>query len=139
MELVVDANVLVASFIRRGETRKLLLADDLVLAAPEFVFSELGEHRGEILKRTGRTSREFDLFLDIVKSRVRVVPAGDVRGFWKQAESLSPDPDDVAYFALALKTGCGIWSNDRRLKNQKRVEIWTTRELLQGRGRGSSG
>ena len=36
MELVVDANVLVAGFLRSGTTRELLLDERLVLWSPEW-------------------------------------------------------------------------------------------------------
>ena len=40
MELVVDANVLVAGFLRSGTTRELLLDERLVLWSPEWSFIE---------------------------------------------------------------------------------------------------
>jgi len=33
------------------------------------------------------------------------------------------------YFALALKMKCPIWSNDKRLKEQKTIKIISTDEL----------
>lgn len=38
---------------------------------------------------------------------------------------VSPDIDDVLYLALALKLNCPVWSNDRKLKNQNAVRIYT--------------
>ena len=34
------------------------------------------------------------------------------------------------YFALALKLNCGIWSNDKKLKNQDKVKVYSTEDLL---------
>lgn len=136
MQLVADANVLLASFIRRGVTQELLLEKDLALVTPEFVLSEIEEHRGEALEKSGKSAAELDEFLDAVRGRVRVVPEHEVRERWQEAKRLSPDPDDVPYFALALKLGCAIWSNDRRLKGQKQVKVLNTSELLKARERG---
>ena len=47
----------------------------------------------------------------------------------EEAEKLTPDPDDMAYFALALKLNCAIWSNDKKLKDQNKIKIYNTHEL----------
>lgn len=139
MRLVADANVLMSALIRRGATLDLLFSEELEVLVPEYLFAEIEDHKEEVRRKADLSEREMELLLAVLSTRVRVVEMDRSAEEWKEAERLSPDPDDVAYFALALKTGCGIWSNDRRLKNQKRVETWTTRELLQGRERTSSG
>ncbi len=45
------------------------------------------------------------------------------------AEEISPDKDDVLYFALALRLDCAIWSNDKALKGQSVVAILNTKEV----------
>lgn len=35
----------------------------------------------------------------------------------------------MAYFALALKLKCPIWSNDKKLKEQNIITIYHTHEL----------
>lgn len=45
-------------------------------------------------------------------------------------EGICPDPDDSEYFALAMKLRCTIWSNDKRLKQQEKVNIINTTELI---------
>lgn len=42
---------------------------------------------------------------------------------------ISPDKDDVDYFALALKLDIGIWSNDKLLKGQSVVKVFNTMEM----------
>jgi len=41
------------------------------------------------------------------------VPVSEYKDFRQEAESISPDPNDMQYFALALKLCCPIWSNDK--------------------------
>jgi predicted nucleic acid-binding protein len=48
----------------------------------------------------------------------------------KKAEQISPDPDDVMYFATALKLNCSIWSNDKEMKKQKYVRVYATHDLV---------
>jgi len=43
---------------------------------------------------------------------------------------VSPDINDVPYLALALKLNCPVWSNDRKLKNQNAVRIYSTQEII---------
>ena len=43
---------------------------------------------------------------------------------------ISPDEKDTAYFALALKLKCAIWSNDKKLKEQDKVTVYNTGELM---------
>jgi len=40
MEMVVDANVLFSALIKEGTTRELLLSNEFVLYAPEFLLDE---------------------------------------------------------------------------------------------------
>ena len=35
----------------------------------------------------------------------------------------------MAYFALALKLNCAIWSNDKKLKEQNKIQVCSTHEL----------
>jgi predicted nucleic acid-binding protein len=45
------------------------------------------------------------------------------------AKKISPDPDDVLYFAAAIRIRCGIWSNDKKLKNQEQIPVYSTHDL----------
>jgi len=57
------------------------------------------------------------------------VPFKDIEQCLNEAEKISPDKDDVIYFALALKLNCAIWSNDKNLKEQNRIKIYSTSDL----------
>lgn len=37
---------------------------------------------------------------------------------------------DSEYFALALKLNCAIWSNDKRLKQQDKIKVYSTEDLV---------
>ena len=36
----------------------------------------------------------------------------------------------MVYFALELKLNWGIWSNDKKLKEQNKVKVYSTEDLL---------
>ncbi len=131
MLLVVDANILFSALISHGETFDLLCSEELQLAAPEFLLVELSEHKAEILQKSSLPGTVFEEFLELLRERIEIVPHDDFGNFMSEAANLSPDPDDIPYIALALKLRCPIWSQDSRLKRQSRVQVYTTRELLE--------
>ena len=68
--------------------------------------------------------------MHMLKEIISIVPKEEYSLFLDDAKSISPDENDVMYFALALKLKCGIWSNDKKLKNQDKVPIYSTNELV---------
>lgn len=136
MILVVDANILFAALVRNGTTRRLLLISPHDFYAPEYSIEEFKKHIGELRAKTGLAEKELSGLLDEITETagIKLVPFEDFRGKEQEAKSVSPDPDDAAYLALALHLGCAIWSNDAGLKNQDRVKILTTKELLEEMG-----
>lgn len=124
-----DANVLFAVLVKEGKTEELLFRDDLHLYAPDFIFQEFSKYEAELLEKTNRRPEGFRRMLEILKRRITMMPAEDIAPFLEAAEGVSPDPNDAPYFALALKLGAGIWSNDGRLQNQAAVRVWKTHEL----------
>jgi len=130
MDLVVDANVIIAALIKESTTFVLLFKEDFHLYTPEFILAEIEEHQEEILKKTKRTAEELYKVLEILKRRIVLIPLEELDQYLIEAEEICPDEDDIIYFALALKLNCPIWSNDKGLKNQDKVKIFHTHELM---------
>ncbi|MEK6954273.1 MAG: PIN domain-containing protein [Candidatus Micrarchaeota archaeon] len=65
-----------------------------------------------------------------MKNCCNIFDLNEYSSLMHQAKSICPDPDDIQYFALALKLGCPIWSNDKALKEQNTVEVISTGELI---------
>jgi len=129
MDLVVDANVLFSALIKDSFAYNLLFSGPLHLFTPEYIFTELEKHKEELLKKTERTTEEFFRLLETLKRRIVIVPLEELVPYVDEAEKITPDPDDMAYFALALKLNCAIWSNDKQLKEQDKIEVYNTHEL----------
>ena len=55
----------------------------------------------------------------------------DIKQYLEKADQISPDPDDSIYFAIALKIGAAIWTNEKRLQKQSIINIYTTSDLLE--------
>lgn len=130
--LVIDANILFASLIKNGVTAKLLFSERYRYFAPEFLFEEFSKYEKVILKKTHRSRKEFETYLNIIKNRIDIISISQIQPFLKKAAEISPDPKDSVYLALAIKLDCSVWSNDRILKEkQSVVKILTTSEILQ--------
>ncbi|MCX6709271.1 MAG: PIN domain-containing protein [Candidatus Woesearchaeota archaeon] len=131
MDLVVDANILMSALIAtEGKTCDLMFDDRLTLFAPEFLFDEIEKHKEEVFLKSGLSEADFELFMSIISSRIEILPRNEFEKHIPEAREITPDPDDSEYFALALKLGCGIWSNDKRLKNQYKIRVYSTKDLL---------
>ena len=107
-----------------------MCSEKLQLIAPEFLLVELDNHKTELLKKAALPEKVFEEFLDMLRDRIEMIPNEEFGNFMLEAAGLSPDPDDVPYFALALKFSCPIWSRDSRLKRQTRVKVYSTEKLL---------
>jgi len=66
----------------------------------------------------------------IISAKIEFVPSSEFEKFVPEAEKISPDPNDTEYFALALKLKCCIWSNDKKLKNQNTVKVYSAEDLI---------
>ncbi len=129
MDVVVDANVIFAVLIKDSFSYNLLFSGRFHLFTPEYIFTEFEKHKEEILGKTERTTEDFFRLLEILKRRITLVPLEELTEYVEEAEKITPDSNDMAYFALALKLNCAIWSNDKKLKEQDKIKIYHTHEL----------
>lgn len=105
MELVVDANILVAGFLRSAVTRELLLDERLTLWVPEYGLTE-AEHvlsAPRFRRRLGSLSAsQVRLLLTQLTARTRILPASAYQRKLAKASRLAPHREDAPYLALAL-------------------------------------
>lgn len=134
MELVVDANVLLSSFLKEAITRQLLLDARLALFAPEYLITEVSRHisrNANLRKRIRLSSDELKELFTILTRDIQTVPQSSYRTFWAEALSLSPHKEDAPYFAVALLLKIPIWSNDKGYKGQSEVKVYSTADLIE--------
>ncbi|HMF32859.1 MAG TPA: PIN domain-containing protein [Candidatus Lokiarchaeia archaeon] len=124
-----DANIFIAALIKNSVTSDLLVEDTIRLYTPEFLLEEFEKYKEEILEKTHRSPENYKNFLEILMRRIEFIPREELDPFLAEAENISPDPKDTIYFAIALRIGARIWSNDKRFHDQKRVRIISTTEL----------
>ncbi|MBI5415289.1 MAG: PIN domain-containing protein [Candidatus Omnitrophica bacterium] len=133
MQLVVDANILLAAFLKEALTRELLLDSRLDLTAPEYLLSETLRHlntSASIRKRIGLSSKEIEALFLLLTQRIRVFPETSYQSVMAKALTLAPHRQDAPYLALALILKAAVWSNDKGVKKQTTVTVYSTTELL---------
>jgi len=134
MKLVIDANELFAGVIIKGRGRQsktldILFSDEVELFAPFRLLAEMENNRSEIRKKSGFCMDDFESFVEVIKLRIKFVPLEEVTDEIPDAKKICPDPKDLEYFALALKLKCSIWSEEKLLKEQSKIKVFTTYEL----------
>jgi len=132
MEVVIDTNIFIAALLKEGTTRKLLLNDDLILYAPEYLIEEIFDHLQELEKKSHLSKEVLEEIFKVmlIESKVIIIPKVETQPYIKKAQEISPDSDDVMYFATALKQNIGIWSNDKELNKQKLIKIYSTNDIV---------
>ncbi|MFH1181410.1 MAG: PIN domain-containing protein [Candidatus Woesearchaeota archaeon] len=136
MELVLDANVLISSLIKDSHMQHFLLLSGNSFYTPEYVFEEIAEHIGEIKEKTSLSGAEINDLLKqiILLGNIKIIPLDELAEYKSEAMKISPDADDAAYIALALKLKCAICSKDKALKEkQAAIRVLTPEEIMRVR------
>lgn len=135
MKFVVDTNILFTFFWKNSFTKGLLVDQDLEFFAPEFALEEINKHLNEILKKTGISLEKFKELRRDLAIFVEFIPLEEYKEFLSEALSLIPKyPSDIDFLAMGLKLELPIWSNDSHLKQQSKVKVYSTSELIKELG-----
>jgi len=132
MKLVLDSNIIFSALIKKSTTRNIILSDVFELHAPEYIFSEITKHKELLLRKSKMNEGELDALLLLLQKHIHLVPKEKYNEKMALAEDILKDIDitDSPFLALALALNCPIWSNDGHFKQQDRVEVHTTKELM---------
>lgn len=130
MKLVIDANVIIASFIRKGKAAELLINPMLEFYAPDFIMEEIFKYKEEVLSKTNRSIESLSIILSEMLSVVNIVSKKEIELYLDEALEIIKDKKDTPYIALAIKLNCPILSNDKDMKEQNRVKVYTIEEIL---------
>ena len=136
MQLVVDANILVAELLRKRG--RALIADtrlELFIAekAMEEALHELKKRVDYIAKKSDTSEKQLEKFLDLAietaNTNFYVVKTEQYRVFKKEALLRIPqDADDWHTVALALMLNADIWTQDKDFLGCG-VATWITETL----------
>lgn len=131
MKFVVDTNILFSFFWKSSITRKLLLTSNFELISPRTALEELKKYSKEIINKTKISKKEFNSELTNLRKIINFINKLEYSSFLREAGKISPDKDDADFLALCLKFNCFLWSNDYILKNQDKVKILSTEEIIE--------
>jgi predicted nucleic acid-binding protein len=130
MKLVIDSNCIIASLIKDGLSRRIILSPAIQFIAPEYTLEEISNYKKIICKKAKINYNEFDILLNLIFEHITISPKEDYESFFNYAKTLIEDIDDAPFIALCLSFKAdGIWSDDTHFKTQKEIVIYRTKEL----------
>ncbi len=135
MNLVVDANIVLAAIIRNSTSRRLLLDLNLSLFAPEVLKGEVLRHiesDEEIQQKVNLSVAELRDIFDLICSRITFIQEEIYSEYEKESMEVAPHKEDAPYIALALHLKCPLWSHDGGIAKQKLVEVVNTKQIVDG-------
>ncbi len=130
--LILDANIIFSFFKKDSMRRQLikkLLRDNYKLLSPDFVLEEILNNKEKIKKFSQISEPEFAFLFYLLNKEIITLPKSSYSKFLTEAESFAPHTKDNSYFALALYLGCPIWSDEKNFKQQRKIKIFTTKEI----------
>ena len=136
--IVIDANILFSFFKSSSERRRLIeelpnLGCNLI--SPEFAFRELLGNEDRIKKFGKVNELAFKFLFSLLELKIESFSESVYKEFLSEANKISPHSDsteDDSYFALSLAFNkCPIWSDEEAFKNQSKVKIFNTKELIE--------
>lgn len=132
MQLIVDANILVAAFLKSATTRELIFDEEIELFAPEYFALEVTQtlKKDKFFRiHTALTKEKIEELLTFLLEPIKIIPKEEYNTFINKALAYVP-ADDAPYLALSLAFKMPIWSNDSAFKKQSLAKVYTTQELI---------
>lgn len=130
MLLVIDANVVISSLINKGTTFTVFKYNASIkhceFIAPEFLLSEINMEKIQSLTKLSK--EDIEKTFSLITEQIEFIPFSKFSD--KLPAAMNINFKDSPYLALALTYKCPIFSGDKGLKRQTKVEVFSPRELL---------
>lgn len=107
-----------------------MFSNKIETICPDFLLFEIGKYWSQICDKSGFEEDDIYPAFSLLRHRIKIVSLDKYLDKISEAKQFCPDIGDVEYFALALMHNCLIWSEDKLLKKQNKVEVLNTKELL---------
>ncbi|MBU2615850.1 MAG: hypothetical protein KKC19_01990 [Nanoarchaeota archaeon] len=130
MKFVVDTNILFSFFRKDSLIKKILESPSCTFHSPFLALKEIEKYSPLIISKTGLSKKDFLSEFKNLKSSVKFHKEKNYKNYVKISEEISPDKDDAEFFALCLVLNLPLWSNDKILKNQGKVVVCNTEEII---------
>ncbi len=136
MKIVIDSNRVLAAMIKESTTREILFDKTFDFIAPDYLISEVRNHKDKVIKATGITDNQFEILLSLIFEYIIIVPEKDYTEFIENLKNEIKDPKDLSYFAVCLAAKAdGIWTHDPHFKEQNNVKVFTNIDMLKISGK----
>ncbi len=132
MKIVIDSNILFSALIKDSITRRIILDYDDQFLFPSYIFEEMERYKNELLTKSKMKSKDFEDLLRLLLRKVIIIPNEVLLHYRGEAFEIIKeiDPNDVTFIACALAfSDSVIWSDDKKLKQQSKVQIINTNEM----------
>ncbi len=138
MRIVVDSNILFTFFWKNSIFRRLATYQ-LNLIAPEKALEEINNYKDYIKNKANITESEFQELKKDLALRVEFIALNYYKEYFNKVKTLSKEIpqekqteflDDADFIALALKNDCPLWTHDKLLKKQSKIQIFWTKEII---------
>tara|TARA_Y100000034_G_C6534283_1_gene230304 strand:+ start:51 stop:287 length:237 start_codon:yes stop_codon:yes gene_type:complete len=73
MQVITDANIIIAMLVRPGMPIDLFFDSRLSLFAPQLLFEELKNNKEEIMRKSRLNEEEFDWLYMILKHNIQII------------------------------------------------------------------
>ncbi len=113
IRVVIDTNKIIASLLKHGKVRRLILYPRVKLYTVKDSYNEINKHKSYLLRKIDEKS--FNTILNSIKSRINEVDVEDKYLLIAHKISKKFDEDDTPFIALALKLNIPIWTNDKEM------------------------
>ena len=130
MKLIIDANIIIAAIIKDSKTRKLIFEKKKKILAPNYILKEIKKYKQILIEKTNLNEKEVEYLTNTILRKITIIKDNELFPYFSKARKITPDKNDWQYFALALKLKLPIWANDKKLKEQNKIEIITTKEII---------
>lgn len=138
MRLVIDTNILITAFWKSAVFYEIIKVANPQLISPAFAIEEIISHKEEICKKARINNEEFENTLRNLHKLCTVVPLIEYASqlpaaallFEKNHPQYHELLDDIDFLALALHVNTPLWTNDRLLALQTKVDILTTKQMI---------
>lgn len=133
MKIVIDSNILFSALIKDSTTRRIILEYEDTFLFPSIIFEELEKYKYVLLNKSGMSKKEFEELFYLIMNKVLIISEESLNKYKEEAFNIIKDIDvnDVLFVACTLAYSNAIlWSNDKRLKNQKIIKVLNTKELI---------
>lgn len=132
MRLVVDTNILIASLLKDGLNRKLIMQRKYELLAPAYMLEEIARYEEYISKKSALTIEQIQFIIESLAQNIVFLQKEEYEEFLTPAASILEDKEDAPFLAVACKEQVdGIWSHDKGFTKQGLVRVVSTKELIE--------